>query len=158
MAMDRRGIVCGLAVVGFVALGTSALGQADKKSAKDLIAGSWSVLTADDVTKDSTRVPAFGPLPGGSAKFGADGRYSVEVKRKSGGDQSLSFSGTYTLDDPGKTLTLRIEQSSVPAWRGTTQAATVLFVNGDTLGWSTTVPLVASANFTGAELMFSRDK
>jgi hypothetical protein len=35
---------------------------AQQKSAKDLIAGTWTLLIADNVRSDRTRVPAFGAL------------------------------------------------------------------------------------------------
>jgi hypothetical protein len=53
---------------------------------------------------------------------------------------------------------LKIEESSLPNWRGTTQSATIEFVNGDYLGWTTSVPFVASADFKGAEMIWARAK
>jgi hypothetical protein len=156
--MHRRSMLhlCGLAVVGLVTLLSTA--QAQQKSAKDLIAGTWTLLIADNVRSDHTRVPGFGALPNGTAKFGADGKYSVEITPTSSGHPALSYSGGYTLDDAGKTLTLRVEQSSLASWRGSTQSGTVEFVNADNLGWTTSVPFAASAEFTGAELIWSRAK
>jgi hypothetical protein len=145
-----------LAVMGLVTLMSTA--QAQQKSAKDLIAGTWTLLTADNLRSDGTRMPGFGALPNGTAKFGAEGKYSVEVTPTLSGHPALSYSGSYALDDAGKTLTLRVEQSSLPNWRGTTQSGTVEFVNADNLGWTTSVPFAASAEFTGAELIWSRAK
>jgi hypothetical protein len=156
--MHRRSMLhsCGLAVVGLVTLMCTV--QAQQKPAKDLIAGTWTLLIADNVRSDRTTVPGFGVLPSGTAKFGADGRYSVEVTPNSNGHPALSYSGSYTLDNAGKTLTLRVEQSSLAKWRGTTQSGTVQFVNANSLGWTTSVPFAASAEFTGAELIWSRAK
>jgi hypothetical protein len=145
-----------LAVMGLVTLMSTA--QAQQKSAKDLIAGTWTLLTADNLRSDGTRMPGFGALPNGTAKFGAEGKYSVEVTPTLSGHPALSYSGSYAFDDAGKTLTLRVEQSSLPNWRGTTQSGTVEFVNADNLGWTTSVPFAASAEFTGAELIWSRAK
>jgi hypothetical protein len=156
--MHRRSMfhLCGLVVLGLVTLLSTA--QAQQKSAKDLVAGAWTLLIADNVRSDSTRAPGFGALPNGTAKFGADGKYSVEIAPTSSGHPALSYSGSYTLDDAGKTLTLRVEQSSLANWRGSTQSGTVEFVNADNLGWTTSVPFAASAEFTGAELIWSRAK
>jgi hypothetical protein len=156
--MHRRSMLhlWGLAVVGLVTLLSTA--QAQQKSAKDLIAGTWTLLIADNVRSDRSRVPGFGALPNGTAKFGADGKYSVEITPTSSGHPALSYSGSYTLDDAGKTLTLRVEQSSLANWRGSTQSGTVEFINADNLGWTTSVPFAASAEFTGAELIWSRAK
>jgi hypothetical protein len=156
--MHRRRMLhlCGLAVAGLVTLLSTA--QAQQKSVKDLIAGTWTLLIADNVRSDRTRVPGFGALPNGTAKFGADGKYSVEITPTSSGHPALSYSGSYTLDDAGKTLTLRVEQSSLPNWRGATQSGAVEFINADNFGWTTSVPFAASAEFTGAELIWSRAK
>jgi hypothetical protein len=135
-----------------------ATAQEQNKSPKELIAGNWTLMIADDVRSDGYRVPGFGPLPEGNAKFDANGRYSLTLKRSGSDGPTLTSSGTYTLDDTGKTLTLKVEDSSLPSWRGQTQMDTVLFVTSDHLGWSTSAPLVASAEFTGAELMWKRVK
>jgi hypothetical protein len=71
---------------------------------------------------------------------------------------ALSYSGSYTLDEPNQTLTLRIEESSLPNWRGTTQNGKVKFLNEQHLGWTTSVPLVASADFVGSDLVWARAK
>jgi hypothetical protein len=156
--VHRRSMLhsCGLAVIGLVTLMSTA--QAQQKPAKDVIAGTWTLLIADNVRSDRTTAPGFGVLPNGTAKFGADGKYSVEVTPNSSGHPALSYSGSYRLDDAGKTLTLRVEQSSLANWRGTTQSGAVEFVNTNSLGWTTSVPFAASAEFTGAELIWSRAK
>ncbi len=163
--MHRRSIfrLCGLAVSGLlvsglVAVGSKAGAQTAQKSAKDLIPGTWTLLIADNVRGDGTQVPGFGPLPKGTAKFSADGHYVLEVTPSTDGHASLSYSGSYTLDDAGKTLTLRVEDSSLPNWRGTTQTGTIKFVNADHLGWTSPVPFAASADFTGSELIWARAK
>jgi hypothetical protein len=158
--MDRRSIlrVCGLAALGFIALSTSVFAQGEKRSAKDLIVGSWTLMIADNIGKEGNKVPGFGPLPKGTATFGGDGRYSLELMRGSDGEPPLRYSGTYTLDDAGKTLTLRVDQSSLSNWRGTTQTGTLNFLTSEYLGWSQSTPLIASADFAGGELIWGRAK
>ena len=132
----RRSIfrLCGLAAVGLVALSYGAAAQTEQKSAKDLIVGKWTLMIADNVRADGNKVPGFGPLPSGTATFGADGRYTLEVmpspstssdrpsqtigqgQAEQGG---LRHSGTYALDESHKTLTLRVEESSaLRPWSG----------------------------------------
>ena len=172
--MYRRSIFrsCGLAAVGLVALSVGAAAQTDQKSAKDLIVGKWMLEIADNVRTDGNKVPGFGPLPAGTATFGPDGRYTLEImpsSRQSSNERSaqtigqgqaeqggLRHSGTYTLDDSHKTLTLRVEESSLPNWRGTTQSRTIKYLTGDHLGWANSVPLVASAEFVATELSWAR--
>jgi Lipocalin-like domain len=156
--MYRRSMfhLCGLAAASLIVLMSGAAAQAQQKSAKDLIAGTWTLLIADNLTSEGTRSPGFGPLPDGTVKFGADGKYSVEIKPSVSGHEALKYSGSYALDDAGKTLSLKIEESSLPNWRGTTQSGTIEFVNGDHLGWTTSVPFVASADLKGAETIWAR--
>jgi hypothetical protein len=57
-----------------------------------------------------------------------------------------------------KTLTLRIEQSSLPNWGGTTQTGTIKFLVGDDLGWTNPKALTPSSDFTATELIWRRAK
>ena len=166
---------CGLLTLGFLSVSSAAVAQ--EKSAKELIVGTWTLSIADHVRTDGTKIPGFGPLPGGTATFGSDGRYSVQItphappasaladRRNAtvGAGQApaqgaVSESGTYTVDDSQKTLTLRIEQSSLPSWGGTTQVANIKFLVGDDLGWTNPKPLTMGSEFTGTELIWRRAK
>jgi len=167
---------CGLLTLGFLSFSSAAVAQ--EKSAKELIVGTWTLSIADHLRADGTKTPGFGPLPGGTATFGADGRYSVQIMPNAppalasadrqgstvGAGQApaaqgpVSESGTYTVDDSQKTLTLRIEQSSLPNWGGTTQVANIKFLVGDDLGWSNPKPLTMGSEFTGTELIWRRAK
>jgi Lipocalin-like domain len=149
--------LCGIAAAAFVTL-NSAASQAQQKSSKELIAGSWTLMIADNVSREGNNVPGFGPLPTGTARFGTDGRYSFEVVPSTGKQSGVSASGTYTLDESAKALTLKVEESSVPNWKGTTQTGTVKFLSSDHLGWTTSTPLVASSDFSGTELIWARAK
>jgi hypothetical protein len=80
------------------------------------------------------------------------------VSTSSGSQPAVSASGTYTLDDAGKTLTLKVEESSLANWRGTTQMGTVKFISGDHLGWTNSVPLTPSVDFSGTDLIWARAK
>jgi hypothetical protein len=148
----------GVAAAALFILTSSVASQTQQKPAKELIQGKWTLMIADNVRREGSNVPGFGPLPKGNATFGADGRYSFEVTPSTGNQQGVSASGTYTLDEAGKTLSLKVEESSVPNWNGTTQNATLKFVSGDHLGWTTAAPLAASADFAGTELIWSRSK
>src|SRR5216117_3261955 len=68
---------CGLLTLGFLSFSSAAVAQ--EKSAKELIIGTWTLSIADHVRPDGSKTPGFGPLPGGTATFGADGRYSVQI-------------------------------------------------------------------------------
>ena len=56
----------GIAATALVVLTSSVASQAQQKSAKELIAGNWVLMLADNVRRDgSATVPGFGPLPKG---------------------------------------------------------------------------------------------
>ena len=150
--------LCGIAVAALVALTNSVASQTQQKSASELIAGNWTLMIADNVSREGNNVPGFGLLPTGTARFGTDGRYSFEVGLSTGNQPGVAASGTYTLDEAGKALTLKVEESSAPNWKGTTQTGTVKFVSSDHLGWTTSAPLVASSDFSGTELIWARAK
>jgi hypothetical protein len=99
----------GIAVAAVAALTNSAASQAQQKSAKELIAGSWTLMIADNVSREGNKAPGFGPLPTGTARFSTDGRYSFEVVPSTGKQSGVSASGTYTLDEAGKALTLKVD-------------------------------------------------
>lgn len=148
----------GMAVVALLALTVGSASQTQQKSAKELITGNWTLLIADNVRREGSNVPGFGPLPKGTARFDPDGRYSFEVTPSIDGRPSITASGTYSLDEMGKTLAMKVEDSSVANWKGTTQSGTVKFVSSGHLGWTTSAPLVASTDFTGTELIWARAK
>ena len=164
----------GLLTLGVLSFSSAAVAQ--EKPATELIVGSWTLSVADHVLADGTKTPGFGPLPSGTATFGADGRYSVQIMSDRppalaatdprgltvgagrATAQGPSESGTYTVDASQKVLTLRIEQSSLPNWGGTTQVANIKFLVGDDFGWSNPKPLTTRPEFTGTELIWRRTK
>jgi len=156
MSQGNIARILGTATAALFILTSSVASQTPQKAAKELIQGKWTLMIADNLQREGSNVPGFGPLPKGNATFGADGRYSFEVMPSNGSQPSVNASGTYSLDEAGKALTLKVEESSIPNWKGTTQNATVKFVSGDHLGWTTSAPL--AADFKGTELIWERSK
>jgi hypothetical protein len=148
----------GIASAALFILTSGVASQTQQKPAKELIAGNWILMIADNVRREGNNSPGFGPLPTGTATFGGDGRYSFEVTPSTGSQPGVKASGTYSLDEAGKALTLKVEESSIPNWKGTTQNGTIKFVSSDHLGWTTSAPLAASDEFTGTELIWTRSK
>src|ERR1700759_16270 len=147
MYQGNIGRSLGVAAAALFILTSSVASQTQQKPAKELIQGKWTLMIADNVQREGSNVPGFGPLPKGNATFGADGRHFFEVTPSTGTQQGVSAAGTYTLDEAGKALSFKVEESSIPNWNGTTQTATLKFVSGDHLGWTTATPLAASADF-----------
>jgi len=123
---------------------------APPKPWKEAIVGSWALLISDVVNKDGTQTPQFGPNPMGQLMFDAGGHFSMQIMRASrpkfaaknrlqgtadenkaaiGG--TITQFGSYTLDEPSKTLTLRVEGSSYPNDDGLVAKRTVTALNPD---------------------------
>jgi hypothetical protein len=76
-------------------------------------------------------------------KFAANDRTKGSADENKGAISTIITQfGRYTLDDAGKTLTLRIEGSSFPNWDGTTQTRPVTALTDDVLTW--TVPAISA--------------
>jgi len=146
--------------------------QQAPKPWKDAIIGSWTLLIIDGVKADGTHVPLYGPNPKGVAMYGADGRYSQQVMRdvrpkfaandrlkgtpaeqKAAVEGLNTHFGSYTVDEPGKVLTMRIEGSSFPNWNGTEQKRPFTLA-GDDLKWVTP----AASGGGSAEVVWKRAK
>ncbi len=69
-------------------------------------------------------------------------------------DGTIAHTGTYTIDDGGKTLTLHIQTSTFPNWDGTAQKRPFK-VSGDTLTYTVAAP---SAGGPAAEVVWKRVK
>ena len=70
----RKNLLIG--IVGALALSAPAYAQ----SAKDVV-GTWDYVSADTVTPDGKRSPAFGAKPKGIVVFEANGHYALIVTR-----------------------------------------------------------------------------
>jgi hypothetical protein len=173
--LNRRIIIgfCGSLALGILAMSNSTVAQ--EKAAKELVVGTWTLSIADHVRSYGGKVPGFGPLPSGTATFGSDGHYSVQIKRSTpapasittvgvgqgGASETVSHSGTYAIDESQKTLTFHIEQSSLPflpSWAGTTQVQPIKFLIADDFGWTSPKALTPSPDFAGTELVWRRAK
>jgi len=125
--------------IALAAMTTAALAQGSSSSAPSL-AGTWSLVAADDLRPDGTRHPAYGANPRGLLVLTPDGRYSLQLFRSdrprfASGDKKKgtpaeyeaavlgmsSHVGRYAVDTATRTLTFRIELASFPNWEGTEQ-------------------------------------
>ena len=121
-----------------------------QKSMKEALVGSWSLLISDYVNPDGTQTPQWGPNPMGVLMFDSTGHYSTTIMRASlpkiaANDRTkgttdenkaimqgmLTHFGSYTLDEPSRTLTFRIEGSSYTNWAGTVQKRMITALNPD---------------------------
>jgi hypothetical protein len=131
--MNRRSILnlSAVTALGLVVSLNSAVAQT--KFLKDQLVGTWTVTSQEQVRKDGSKVERFGANPKGIAIFEASGRFVTILARpdlpklasndpmnpspaeaKALALGSLAYFGTYTVDEPSKTILLKIEASTLP--------------------------------------------
>lgn len=130
-----------------LSLGTMMPDTAMAQSAKDLV-GNWSLVSVETVRADGSKFNPLGGPAQGVLTLDAEGRFSWQVIRtdipklasnnrlegttdefKAVALGVLAYFGTYTVEDGGKALTMKIETSSFPNWNGVTQKRTVELAN-----------------------------
>jgi hypothetical protein len=130
-----------IAVIAAAALWADA---AAAQSMKDQLVGTWNLVIAEITAANGTKTLPFGPSPKGQIIFTSDGHFSqVHVSsglpkiagnnRLNGTDAdnraivrgTLSFFGTYSIDEEKKTVTFNIVASTYPNAEGTSQTRTI---------------------------------
>jgi len=113
------------------------------------LAGTWTLVAADAIQADGTRVPDYGRAPKGLLLVDAAGHYSLQIFEAerphfSSGNKgsatpteykaavlgSSTHFGYLTVDVAARTLNFSISASSFPNWEGTTQARHFELENG----------------------------
>jgi Lipocalin-like domain len=126
--------------------------DAAAQTARDLV-GTWKLVSAA-AQQGGTKTDMFGPDPSGTLVFGSDGHYALIFLRrdlpKVASDSrtsatpdesraiaqgSIAHFGTYTVDETGEVLVLRIEGSTFPNWDGAEQRR-AFSLSGDELTYT----------------------
>lgn len=138
--MNRRSTLA-LSTMALLLLGTgfpASNAVAQKKSVKEQLVGSWTFVSAVNTRPDGTTFDPWGKGTPGIQMFDSTGHFSWQIIRsnipklasnnrqegtadefKAVAQGVLSYFGTYSVDDSGKTLTQHIESSSFPNYNGT---------------------------------------
>jgi hypothetical protein len=136
----NRAIILGLFAVtalGLASLPISAVSQ--QKPLKEQLVGTWKIVSVDNVRDDGSKVELFGSNPTGILIYTSDGHFALLNMRGGGGlpkfasnnrnqgtseenkavvQGSIAYFGTYTVNDPDKTIIARIEGSTYPNFVG----------------------------------------
>ena len=141
--MNRRRLtcVCTIAALGTSLLAGSAFGQ--QKLLTDQLLGPWTLVSHESVRADGSRTPVYGPNPKGFAFFDAIGHFIISVMRadrakyavdfptqgtaeenKATAQGTMTYFGTYSINEAEHTIALHIEASSFPNWNGADQKRT----------------------------------
>jgi hypothetical protein len=145
---------------------------AQRKSLKDQLIGTWTFVSSTGKLTDGS--PTWGTNPMGSLIFTENGRFSVQIMRsdrakfasnnrmkgtpeeiKAMVEGTISYFGTYTVDEAGKILTYKIEGASFPNWNGTDQKRPIVSLTSDELKYSNPAPSIGGPT---TELTWKRAK
>jgi hypothetical protein len=128
------------------------------------LAGTWTLVAADELRADGTRAPSYGAEPRGTLIIDDDGRYSLQIFRRerprfASGNKAIGTADEYraavlgtsahighcAIDPVAHTLNFQIDRASYPNWDGTEQRRQFTLV-GDELSYQ--VPASAANNGT----------
>jgi len=129
--MNRRLLHSAVLLLGIALLPSGAVSQ--QKSLKEQLVGAWNVVAWERTDPDGTKVQAFGTNPKGLTYFGADGRFFVmfaraDLPKLASNDRTkatpeeakaivggiIAYAGTYSVDEPNKSISLRLDVTSFP--------------------------------------------
>ena len=150
--MNRRHVF-GLSVI--TALGVALLpgsASAQMKSLKEQLIGTWTIVSWDQVGKDGKNFQRFGANPKGVHVFDASGRFfgmfarpdlpkfKVSDPMRTTADEnravmegSIAYFGTYSVDEAGKSISIRLESSTFPNQVGGEQKRTIASISANDL-------------------------
>lgn len=136
LARRRALVALGLAT----AVLSASLSLTGSRAAEPSLAGTWTLVAADDLHPDGTRTRAYGQAPKGRLTIDAQGRYSLQIfkaerARFAAGDKrkgtpaefqdaalgSSTHYGAVSVDAVAHVLTFRIDGASYPNWEGSEQ-------------------------------------
>src|SRR5215471_15097574 len=119
-----------LLTLGAVLLADDAVAQ--QQALKEQLVGTWTLVSADIVRHDGSKVELFGPNPRGTLIYTSDGHFALmqmradlpklaSNRRDRGTPEeyqavvqgSVAFFGTYAVNEAEKTITLQIEGSTL---------------------------------------------
>ena len=131
--------------------------MAQTKSLKDQLVGTWTVTSQEQIRKDGSKVERFGANPKGIAIFEANGLFVTILARpdlpklasndpmnpspaeaKALAVGSIAYFGTYTVDEPSKTILLKIEASTLPNQLGFEGKRVINTLTADELKYTNT--------------------
>jgi hypothetical protein len=146
-----------VAVLVLALLSGSAVSQ--QKSLKDQLVGTWTLVSWTQTNQDGSKFERFGASPKGVNIFDANGRFfsmfartdlpkvasnnpstptPEEGKAIVGG--SISYFGTYTVDEGAKVITLRLDASSYPNLLGIDNKRSIISLTADELKYGNPAP------------------
>jgi len=134
------------------------------QTANDLV-GTWQHVANVNISADGKRTDTFGANPAGMAIFSSDGHFMVinlrrEIPKFASNSRaqgtpeenkavvqgSIALYGTYSVAD--KVITMKIDDSTFPNWRGTKQTRDIVSFNRDEITWRLSASIGGQAEVT----------
>jgi len=118
-------------------------GGAGRSPLREQLAGAWTLVSWEQTNSDGSKLRQFGDSPKGLAFFDPAGHYMISVMRSDRDNYdidnfgqvarisaeearatalgTITYFGTYVLDEPNRVMTIHVEASSFPNWNGADQ-------------------------------------
>jgi len=146
---------------------------AQQQSLKEQLLGTWTLVSIDYVRQDGGRFQTFGPEPKGIAIFDRSDHYIIAVMRsdrpkfaindrlkgtaeenRATTQGTITYFGTYSVDEATQAIAIHIVGSSFPNWNGTDQKR-IVTIAGEEL--KLTNPTASTGGGT-TEVVFKRTR
>jgi hypothetical protein len=154
--MERREFI---ALLGIAAAAMPASARAQPAHPADSLAGrlvgTWSFVTSLDTRKDGSTFNRWGKNSTGILMIDGSGHFSqiiTGLESRMFGPKTFCAFGTFSTDEAAKTMTTRIDGSSIAKLIGSTQRRLIVSVTADELIYVN--PVTAAA--TKAEVKWKR--
>ena len=139
--VNRASIAGALIIAMMTWMSQTAMSQ--PKSLKEQLVGTWTLVSWEQRKADGTAVQQFGANPKGISFFDGTGHYIITVMRsdrakygidsfgqianataeenKATAHGTITYFGTYSVNEADRSIDIRVEASSFPNWNGTDQ-------------------------------------
>ena len=123
----------------------------ERPSLKGQLVGTWLLASWEQKKGDGAKVQRYGENPAGIAFFDSGGRYIITVMRadrpkyasnalwqgtseenKATADGTITYFGTYSVNEADGSIAIHIDGSSFPNWNGVDQKR-IVAIAGDRL-------------------------
>jgi len=153
------------ALAALAAFAAQSASDQKKGSLKQQLVGAWTMLS-NTFDQDGKKSEPFGPGAKGSVILTSNGRVAVVITRAdlpkvasnnrttatpeesqaivSG---SIAYFGTYTVNEPEKTLVMQLEGSTFPNWTGGEQKR-MIEISGDEMKFTNKAPSMGAGTVT----------
>jgi hypothetical protein len=134
--MNFRSVI-GKCIATALALPLLANGAVGQQPLREQLVGTWTVVSWEQKKSDGTKLELYGANPAGIAFFDAGGRYIITVMRsdrakyasntlrqgtaeedKETADGTITYFGTYSLNEMDRSMAIHVDGSSFPNWNG----------------------------------------